>query len=222
MRLNILFFGYIQKIYDKIDLDDEENLEILSKISDLLISKSEILTTHFVGFENISNLGRVDVKKILNLKNDFDIMKQSLENIKHNVKPTGFRHLCGEFFVPLDYSYDCMEDLISLGRFFDAINYFYSLHQYGQCNYRCNCHKHLHKLKRWVDIIKFYNYIDNELTKTELFIDFVDNAKKKNLLSDEELLSLSYYIHDRDNQHIFIKNIRGANLTSAYKSILVT
>jgi hypothetical protein len=69
----------------------------------------------------------------------------------------------------------------------------------------------LYKLKRWIDVIQFYNKIEKEdkLHQTELFINFVNNVKKNNLLSDEQLLNLSNYIEDPINKHIFVKNIEG-------------
>lgn len=193
----------IQSIYDKIDLSNCDNLRILEIISEYLIIKSE----------NLLDKNNNNIKKILDINNDFTIMKLPISEILQNQdKLSG-----NSGYFSYKRNYEFIEDLINLGRYSDALFYFNNKHLYGKCNFHCNCSKILYKIKKWNDIIKFYNKIDNELIQTESFINFVDLIKKNKLLSDEQLLKLSKLIVDPINKEIFVKNIYGNNLTPAYK-----
>ena len=206
----IIVSNTIQSIYNTKSLDEHNNSDLLKKLSDLLILKS----TEFI---KNNNNNCEQIKKILNLNNDFNIVIMEFNDFIFNLDDIELKRDLNNYHKYLKNSY-IINDFINIGRHNDALKLFNFFHKYGKCNYNCGCSSDLLKIQKWKDYILFYNkYENDELLQTESFIYIAEQINKNNLITSEKKIELSNLIEDTTNKVIFIKKINGENITPAYK-----
>ena len=199
----------IQSIYNTKSLDETNNLELLKKLSDLLISKS-------IEFTKKNNNNDEQIKKILNLNNNFNIIIMDFNDFIINLDHLKLEGGLNNYLKCSRNSY-IINDFINIGRYNDALKLFNFFHKYGKCGFHCGCSSKLLKIQRWKDCILFYNKNEYELQQTESFIIMSEYINENNLLSNEKKIELSNLIEDNINKEIFIKKINGENVTPAFK-----
>jgi hypothetical protein len=199
-----IIYNYINLFYKSEESNNPDNFIILDNISNLLETKINILL-------QINNNNYSIVDDCLDIENNYQIIIDNINNITnidHQILKPGY--------FPYKWNY-LIKDLLKIGKYKQALDFFNHKHIYGKCCFRCGCGENLIKLKKWNEIIMFYNKNNYELEQTFDFIKLVDIIKNDNLASNKQLLEMSELIKDKINKEIFLKKINGENITPAYK-----
>lgn len=200
----------INNIFENINLSTKENILLLDVFSKYLLEKCQ---NYNLTNENNLSEELESIEKILQLNNSFDIISKPINYIFQNYDKLTENN----GYFSFKRNSECLEDLIKLGRYNDAIKFYHKFHYLGKnCNFHCNCDTHLIKLQNWDLLFNHYNNHSSEFVQSEKFINLVEYFNMYNV-SKTELHNLSKYIVNEINKDIFKKKIDGDNITPEYK-----